>query len=375
MKMAKEEKNNRKVGSVDFMLLVIIVILLLFGLIMLFSASSPRALDSDAGIYSIIAKQSAISVLGCIGMFITANFNYHRYKKLSRLLMAGTLVIMYIVPIIGFASHGATRQISIGSISFQPSEIAKFILAIYFAAQFSNKKTGDLRNPKNVGKAMIVLALYVGACVFQRHMSAAVVLAGITIMIMIVAGLPMIYMYIVGGASVVLFSIIALSASYRLDRIRALIDPFAYSRGIGWQIIQSLYAVGSGGLFGLGLGQSRQKYHYLPEAHNDYIFAVVCEELGFLGAITVILLFVIFVWRGMSIALKARDKFGCILAFGITAIIGVQMLINIGVVLSVLPSTGMQLPFFSSGGTSMIVMLTGVGILLNISRSSKIKKL
>ena len=142
-----------------------------------------------------------------------------------------------------------------------------------------------------------------------------------------------------------------------------------------WQTRNSLYAIGSGGLWGLGLGQSRQKYHYLPEAHNDYIFAVVCEELGFLGAITVILLFVIFVWRGMSIALKARDKFGCILAFGITAIIGVQMLINIGVVLSVLPSTGMQLPFFSSGGTSMIVMLTGVGILLNISRSSKIKKL
>lgn len=372
--MADGARKNRTSERVDFILLMVIVTLLLFGLIMLFSASSPRALDSG-NIYSVILKQGALAIIGCAGMFLTANFDYHRYKKMSRLIMLGTLVIMYIVPIIGFASHGATRQISIGPISFQPSELAKFALVIYFASRFSTRQTADLQHDtKNVMKCVGVVALYIGACALQSHMSAAVVLAGISLMMMIAAGLPLKYLYWVGAAGVAGFAFMAME-SYRLDRFRALFNPFKYRKGIGWQIIQSLYAVGSGGLFGLGLGQSRQKYLYLPEAHNDYIYAIVCEELGFFGAVAVIALFVLFVWRGMSIALKAKDKLGTLMAFGITSIVGVQMLINIGVVLSVLPSTGMQLPFFSSGGTSLIVMLTGMGILLNISRTSKIKKM
>ena len=286
------------------------------------------------------------------------------------------IIAMYAVPIIGFASHGATRQISLGPISFQPSEIAKFALVLYYADRFSDRKTSNLsEDTHNLLVSCGVIALYVIACFFQSHMSAAVVLAGICMLMMIVAGLPMKYFYFlsaIGGAGL---TMLGLTASYRMDRFRALFDPFAYSRGIGWQIIQSLYAVGSGGLFGLGLGQSRQKFRYLPEAHNDYIYAVVCEELGFVGGVLVIALFAIFVWRGISIALNAKDRFGMYLAFGITAVIGVQMLINIGVVLSVLPSTGMQLPFFSAGGTSMIVILGAMGVLLNISKSSKIKKL
>ena len=372
-----EEKNKRTEtsGQVDFILLVIIISLLLFGLVMLFSASSPSALF-DGNIYSIILKQGAISLMGCIGMYIAARFDYHRLKKLSRPILAVTFVMMFLVPVIGFASHGATRQISLGPISFQPSEVAKFALVIFYASRFSTKKTSDLVNDKkNILISLAVLAVFVGLCFLQSHMSAAIVLAVISVMMMIAAGLPMKYVYAVGGLGVLGIAGIGLMASYRLDRIKALFNPFEYERGIGWQIIQSLYAVGSGGLFGLGLGQSRQKYRYLPEAHNDYIYAVVCEELGFIGGLMVLALFVLLVWRGMSIALNAKDRFGMYLAFGVTSIIGIQMLINVGVVLSVLPSTGMQLPFFSAGGTSMIVMLTGMGILLNISRSSKIKKL
>lgn len=370
-----EEKRIKKTGQVDFILLMIIVCLLLFGLIMLFSASSPRALKSG-NIYSIIVKQSVISIIGLVGMYFTTNFDYRNYKRLSKPILIVTIVLMFIVPLIGIASHGAKRQISLGSVSFQPSEIAKFALVMYFAARYSSPKTSSLSNDKNnLYVSVGIIAVFIAACILQSHLSAAVVLAVICVMMMIAAGLPMKYLYGVGIIGVAGLGAFALFESYRLDRIKALFDPFKYSQGIGWQIIQSLYAVGSGGLFGLGLGQSRQKYHYLPEAHNDYIYAVVCEELGFFGGIMVMILFAAFVWRGISIALNAKDRYGMLMAFGITSIIGVQMLINIGVVLSVLPSTGMQLPFFSAGGTSMIVMLTGMGILLNISKSSRIKKL
>ena len=373
--MADDKRNVEKTGQVDFVLLMIIITLLLFGLVMLFSASSPTSL-LEGNVYSAIIKQGGLSILGIICMFFAANYDYHYYKKLSRIILTVTFVLMFIVPIFGFASHGATRQISLGPISFQPSEVAKFALVIYYSSRFTDKRTQNLADDKkNILISVGVMGAFVATCLMQSHMSAAVVLAGISIMMMIVAGLPMKYIMWVCIAGVLGVVGIGLTASYRLDRIKALLDPFAYERGIGWQIIQSLYAVGSGGLFGLGLGQSRQKFRYLPEAHNDYIYAVICEELGFIGGVAVIALFVLFVWRGMSIALNAKDRFGTYMAFGITSIVGVQMLINMGVVLSILPSTGMQLPFFSSGGTSMIVMLGGMGILLNISRSSKIKKL
>ncbi len=373
--MAGETEINKRNGKVDFALLMTIVTLLLFGLIMLFSASSPRALK-DGNIYSVISKQIIIALIGVAGMAFTARIDYHIFKKFSFYIMVIVGVLMFLVPLIGFVSHGARRQLSLGPFSFQPSELAKFALIFYYSARFSDPKTSNITTDKNnLLRSLVPLLVYLVLCAFQSHLSAMVVLAVISIMIMIVAGLQMKYLWWVGAAGGIGFLALALGESYRLDRFRALFNPEAYSRGIGWQILQSLYAVGSGGLFGLGLGQSRQKYLYLPEAHNDYIYAIVCEELGFIGGIAVIALFVFFVWRGMTIALNARDRFGMLTAFGITALIGIQMLINIGVVLSILPSTGMQLPFFSAGGTSLIVMLSGVGVLLNISRTSKIKKL
>ncbi len=370
-----DNKRKSPANQVDFVLLIIIISLLLFGLVMLFSASSPSALKSG-NVYSIILKQGVISFLGCICMTIAANYDYTRLKRQSKIIMIVAIALMVIVPLFGFVSHGARRQISLGPISFQPSELAKFALVIYYAARFSNKKTSNLVTDRNnIIVSFGVLGIFVVCCFLQSHLSAAVVLACISVMMFIAAGLHMKYIYGFGALGVLGIVGIGLTASYRLDRIKALFNPFKYERGIGWQIIQSLYAVGSGGLFGLGLGQSRQKFKYLPEAHNDYIYAVVCEELGFIGGIAVLLLFTLLVWRGISIALNAKDRFGMLLAFGITSIIGIQMLINIGVVLSVLPSTGMQLPFFSAGGTSLIVMLTGMGILLNISKTSRIKKL
>lgn len=369
-KITPKEKN----GQVDFVLLFIIMSIMLFGFVMLFSANAPKA--ADGGIYGVLLRQGFIFAAGIITLIISLKWDYHIYSPYRKANLIITLSIMALVPAIGFVSHGATRQISLGFISFQPSEFAKVSMVLYYASFLSDPKTQDItKDRKNIMKALGVLLAICGTCYIQRHLSATVVIAMIIIMMLFAAGLSYRILGFGAIAAVIFLFIATTGTGYRSDRLLALVDPFKYKRGIGWQIVQSLFAVGSGGLFGLGLGQSRQKYNYLPEAQNDYIYAIVCEELGFIGGITVIALFVLFVWRGMTIALKAKDKLGMLTAFGITSIIGLQMLINIGVVLSVIPSTGMQLPLFSSGGSSMIATMWGMGILLNISKTSRIKKI
>ncbi len=372
--MTGKAERKESSGQVDFILIILILSLLLFGFIMLFSASAPSA--ASGGIFRAVLRQGTILAIGIVMLVFFANFDYRRYKLLQKPMMAAAIAVMYIVPAVGFASHGATRQISLGFISFQPSEFAKIVLVLFFAGRFSDKRTLNLTNDyKNIGTCLGVMLAFCAACLLQSHMSAAIVLALISILMMLVAGFPIKWTLMGGGGLAALGAIFIFTEEYRMNRILALFDPFAYKQGIGWQIVQSLYAVGSGGVFGLGLGQSRQKFNYLPEAQNDYIFAVVCEELGFIGGLAVLLLFVLLVWRGICVALNARDRFGMYAAFGITSIIAMQVLINIGVVLSVLPSTGMQLPFFSSGGSSMMATMWGMGILVNISKNSKVKKI
>ena len=372
--MAERGEVNRNSGKVDFILLMTIIVLLLFGLIMLFSASTPRALN-EGNIYSIIIKQASMSVVGCVFMFFTTQLDYHIYKKYARIIFWVALALMVLVPMVGFVSHGARRQISLGPISFQPSEVAKFALVIFYSARYTNSKTSDLSKPnKNMAVSIAVMCAFVGCCILQSHLSAAVVLAAISVMYMIAAGLPMKYLAAVGAVGVVGFTYFAVSESYRLDRFKALFNPEAYSRGIGWQILQSLYAVGSGGFFGLGLGQSRQKYLYLPEAHNDYIYAIVCEELGFVGALAVIALFVLLLWRGYKIASKCPDKFSSLVVYGLTTKVALQTAMNIAVVTNSMPNTGISLPFFSSGGTALMLQIFEMGIILSMSRYSYVKK-
>ncbi len=368
-KITPKEKN----GQVDFVLLFIIMSIMLFGFVMLFSANAPKA--AGGGIYGILLRQGLIFAAGIAMLIFSLKWDYHIYSPHRKKILVITLVIMAAVPAIGFVSHGATRQISLGFISFQPSEFAKVAMVLYYASFLSNPKTQNITNDRsNMLKAFGVLGAICFTCYMQSHLSATVVIALIIALMLFISGLS--YRLIgIGAIVAVAFLFFATKTGYRSDRLLALADPFKYKQGIGWQIVQSLFAVGSGGMFGLGLGQSRQKYNYLPEAQNDYIYAIVCEELGFIGGITVIILFVLFVWRGMTIALKAKDKLGMLTAFGITSIIGLQMLINIGVVLSVIPSTGMQLPLFSSGGSSMLATMWGMGILLNISKTSRIKKI
>lgn len=369
-RITPREKN----GQVDFILLFIIMSIMLFGFVMLFSANAPKA--ANGGIYGILLRQGVIFGLGIAALVFFANIDYHRYSRHRKKILITTLAVMMAVPLFGFVSHGATRQIALGPISFQPSEFAKVAMVLYYASFLSDPQTQDItKDRKNITTALGVMIAICFTCYVQRHLSATIVIAMIIVMMLFAAGLSYRLMGFGAIAAVAFLLVATFGTGYRSDRLLALWDPFKYKKGIGWQIVQSLFAVGSGGMFGLGLGQSRQKYNYLPEAQNDYIYAIVCEELGFIGGVAVIALFVLFVWRGMTIALKAKDKLGMLTAFGITSIIGLQMLINIGVVLSVIPSTGMQLPLFSSGGSSMIATMGAMGILLNISKTSKIKKI
>ena len=362
-------KRNQRV---DFMLFVLVIGLLCFGLIMLFSASQSTTRDN---IYSIIIRQATLAPLGLVGMFFASRLDYHVYKRHCKVIFGVVMVLMFAVPVWGMASHGATRQIEIGPINLQPSELCKFALVIYMAALLSGKKHSDLSKPKNVTRYLVILVIIALACFFQSHLSAMLLILAVGGIMLFVAGLPKIWVISMGALMAVGGTALAVLEPYRFRRLLIFLHPFSDVRGDGWQIVNSLYAVGSGGLLGVGFGQSRQKYGYLPEALNDYIYAIVCEELGFVGGIFVLLLFAALVIRGSQISFAARDNFGTYLGFGIVTIVALQVLINVGVVLSVLPSTGMQLPFFSSGGTSLIIMMYGLGILMNISRTSTQNKI
>lgn len=359
--MFKIKRNER----VDFLLFILVFGLLCFGLVMLFSASQNTSREN---IYSIILRQSVWALIGLVMMFLTSRMDYHAYRRPAGAIFWVIMAVMVIVPVVGKFSHGATRQIDLGFVSFQPSEVCKFALVIYFAALLSSKKYNNLKDWHKVMRYIFILATVVVTCIAQSHLSAMLLILGVGLLMLIVAGLPWGYVAIMAGVIGGIGAIASYVTPYRMRRLLIFLDPFSDLRGDGWQIVNSLYAVGSGGLLGVGFGQSRQKYGYLPEALNDYIYAIVCEELGFVGGVVVLLLFALLIIRGMQISLSARDTFGTYLGFGIVAIVALQVIVNVGVVLSILPSTGMQLPFFSSGGTSLIIMMAGLGVLMNISR-------
>ena len=276
---------------------------------------------------------------------------------------------------------GAKRWISLGFISFQPSEVAKIGLIIFYASLLTQNK-GRIREMWKgffypIAWLLAIIAILIGV---QNHLSATILITAIIAVMMLMAGSRLKYFLTFGVAGVTAglgalfaYAKITNKGMFRITRLITFLDPFAYVQDEGWQVVQSLYAIGSGGLFGVGLGNSTQKYLYIPEAHNDFIFAIIAEELGFLGCIFVIALFAIFIWRGILIAIKAPDMFGSLLAAGIITMVGLQAIINIAVVTSSMPNTGMPLPFFSYGGTSLLILMGSVGILLNISRAAKNK--
>ena len=273
--------------------------------------------------------------------------------------------------LIGKEVNGAKRWLGITeSFSFQPSEMVKIFMIIFYAAVLTKNKEDLGKFFKGFVKNFAFLIPIAALLMVEPHFSATMVITGIVLVMMILAGCKLWHIIVPGviaGVPALIF--IVVKEAYRLKRVTAFLDPWSDKLGDGWQVVQSLYAIGSGGLFGTGLGQSKQKYLYLPEPQNDFIFSVLAEELGFIGCLFVIILFAILIWRGILIAIKAPDMFGSLLAIGITSLIAIQSIINIAVVTSSMPATGMPLPFFSYGGTALLILLCEMGILLNISRN------
>ncbi len=366
------DKENR--GKMDFPLLVSIILLLCIGIIMVSSASSYSALSKYDDSNFFLVKQLGFAIVGFIAMIVISTIDYKKYKKVSYLFYGLTLILMILVLTpLGVSVNGAKRWLGIGDFfRFQPSEIMKIALVLATATYVScNYKK------LNSWKGYIVPAIFllaVGVVMYlQDHLSGMIVMIVASVSIIFSSGIKLKWKVIIPImiVGIALVGVFLFSDEYRLSRVTAFLHPEEDIRGTNWQAAQSLYALGSGEIFGLGLGQSRQKYLWLPEAQNDFIFSVLGEEFGLIGSVSVILIFLFFIYRGFRIAITCKELYGSMLAAGIVSVFALQIFVNIAVVTSSMPVTGMPLPFFSYGGTALFINLCTMGILLNISRNCK----
>lgn len=360
-------------AGVDRPFLLIVLVLVALGTIMVFSASYAYAKENYSDSYFFASRQIKWVLVGSAVMLLMSNWDYMMIRRLHKPFFYLSMVLMILVPWLGFEAGGATRWFQVGPINFQPSEFAKIAIILYFADYISRNK-GAGKTP--IGQALPYLSVggYMAfTLVLEPHISCAIIVLALIGVLMIFGGVSPRLIIILGISAMVVLGIMILVSSHARLRIKAWISPEDYPDD-AWQSIQSLYAIGSGGFWGVGLGQSTQKHLYLPEPQNDYIFSVACEELGFVFAICVILLFVALVWRGIYIAKHSPSIYACLVVVGIVAQVGIQAFLNIGVVTNSLPSTGIPLPFFSYGGTSLMILMAEMGMVLNISRYSYIRK-
>ncbi len=365
-------------GKMDITFFVLVMILLATGLICLFSSSYAYALQNYGSSYHFIKRQLIFAVAGVAIMLLVSKINYHVYRHFAWIIYIASVIMLIVVLILPPLQDGFDykRWLVIGSFSFQPSEIAKFAIVLLF----SHLICDNMKYMKTFRFGIFVfgalLAVVCGLVVVETHLSATLLIFSIGVSLMVVGGIKLRYVFGGLGAGVALGAGAILSGvvDYGSTRIQSWIDPWSDPSGSGWQTIQSLLSIGSGGIFGTGLGESRQKYLWVPEPHNDFIFAIVCEELGFVGALAIIALFALLVWRGFLLATRAKDKFGSLMIFGLTIQVGIQAALNIMVVTNTIPNTGISLPFFSYGGTALIMLLAQMGIILSISRDCKMTK-
>ena len=363
-------------GAMDIPFLLITLLLLCIGVIMVLSASFARAYYdpklNNATYY--FSRQLFFAVTGVGIMYLASTFPIAVYRKFAWPFMLVSMGFLLLVPIAGVEANGARRWFSLGSITFQPSELAKIAVILFDANLICRYKNKMGTFTSGVLPFVVVAGIIVGLLVLEPHFSASIIIVVISAVMMFVGGTRLIY-FLLGGGAVGLLGFLVLTATdYTSARINTWRDPFADMSGDGYQIVQSLYSIGSGGLSGLGLGQSRQKYLYLPEEHNDFIFAVVCEELGFIGAVLILLLFALLIIRGFWLAMHCRDRYSFLVCAGITSLLAVQVILNVSVVTNLIPCTGISLPFFSYGGTALWLQLAEMGIILSISRDIPEKK-
>ena len=377
----EKEQESRELarGPIDLPFLVLVLLLTGIGLVMLLSASFPSAYYETDGKnpMSYFIRQGVFAIMGLAAMLLIGKINYQRFRGLAQPLLFLSIILLVLVLIphnpIAITRNNATRWLGIPgtSLQFQPSEVAKVAVVLYFSDSISKKKDRMRTFRYGILPYAIILVVLAALVGLEPHLSGAILIMGAGAVLMLVGG---IHWGWVGGAAAAaggLLYVVLFVIGYNTSRIEMWHNPWADAQGKGYQLSQSLISIGSGGLLGVGLGRSRQKFLFLPEEHNDFIFAIVCEELGLIGVSIIMLLFAALILRGYWIALHARDRFGSLLVVGVTTLIALQTFLNIGVVTGLLPTTGISLPFFSYGGTALSMQLAEMGIVLSVSRQMK----
>jgi cell division protein FtsW len=358
----------------DLWLFAVALVLLSTGVVMIYSASAIVAADRFRDPYYFLKRQVFWAALGCGALWLALRTDYRRLEKmvLPLLALAVVLLVLVLIPGLGVSVNGSRRWLRFGPMSFQPAELAKLALVVYLAAFLAKKRDALHDVWQGIVPPLAVGAVLAGLVLLQPDLGNCVTLLVLTLGLLFLGGAPIRYLLILAMAALPLAALAVWMKPYRVRRMFAFLDPSQDPRGSGFQIIQSFLALGSGGPFGRGIGESKQKLFYLPEAHTDFIFAIVGEELGFLGAAAVVMLFAALVWRGLRIGLRAADPFGAYLALGITVLVATQTLVNLGVVTGMLPTKGLPLPFLSFGGSALLMTMVATGVLLNISQDARV---
>ena len=369
--MKKITKNNTKLSKTSILLCILTIFLVLFGILMVYSASYYSAQRNYNNPYFFLTKQIFGFVLGLICMILLSKFNYNKLQKFSLIffIISVVLLLLVFIPGIGVENYGAKRWIRLPGFTIQPSEIAKFAFVL-FASTHLSKHSDKVKTFRGILPVLLAGGALCLLIIAEPNMSITICVGVVVFIMLFVGGLSKKQFLCLLIPALCLVPILIIIEPYRLARLMAFINPWASPKGEGYQLIQSFYSISSGGLFGVGLFNSRQKYLFLPFAESDFIFSVIAEEFGLIGAVLILLIYLMVVVCGIKIAINAKNKFGCFLATGITAVIAVQTMLNIAVVSGSIPPTGLPLPFISSGSTSIVVFMSAVGVLLNISKQS-----
>ena len=367
---------NRVAGEMDYTFLLLVGVLVVFGLIMLLSASTPTANVKFGRSYHFFVRQLVYVFLGVVLMTTLIKIDYRNLKPYARIFMLVCILLLVLVyfPGIGVSHNGSRRWINLGFTELQPSEFMKLAIALFFAALIEDK-TYNIKRNDGLIKYLIWIGIVGALLIFETHLSGTIVICGIALCVLLVGGANA--GLIVGGGAAACAGLVGVVAAInpaRMARLTSFLNPFTDMQGTGYQTAQAIYAIGSGGIFGKGLGESVQKFSYLPEPYNDFIFAVICEELGLVGAAFIIAMFIGLIIRGIKIAMEAEDVFGTLTVIGIMSQISIQTILNIGVATASIPNTGVSLPFFSYGGTAIMLLLAEMGIVLSVSRYSSKNK-
>ncbi len=365
-------KLKTKPNKNEIILISAILFLVIFGALMVYSASFYSAKKTYNNQYFFLIKQLVGIVLGIFCMFLLSKFNYNKLHKFIpiALIVSFVLLVLVFVNGIGVENYGARRWISLPGFTIQPSEIAKFTLVL-FASSYLAKNHSKVKTFKGIFPVLIVGGLMCLLIILEPNMSITMCVGIVMVLMMMIGGMSFKHFMMLLIPALLLVPVLIIIEPYRFNRLLAFINPWASPKGEGYQLVQSFFSIGSGGIFGVGLFNSRQKFLFLPFAESDFIFAVIAEELGLIGAVSILLIYLLVIVTGIKIALNSKNRFGCYLASGIILVIAVQTMLNICVVTGMIPPTGLPLPFISSGSTSIVVFMSAIGILLNINKQNQ----